>query len=471
MINDLEAPQGAGGSEIVDSDDPPAAALPWKDLTGTGKTSGTGFVGGNATVQVTSTRGGTCMRLLRRIATTIGLIALAVAGTATASANAATGSDVVGHVYVNDNTAVANTIAAFDRHGDGTLTPTRGSPFATGGGGTGAAIGSQGALQVTDDGRFLLAVNAGSNQLSVLRIKSDGTLRPVKGGLVSSGGVQPVSIAVHAVVRRDDEAAQRTATGHQGDHRGSSRHLVYVANAGAGGTNYTGFTLSSQGRLRPLAHSTIALPAGSQPGDVLFNGDGRLLAGTRVATSLIDSFAVGRDGRLAAAPGSPFPAQGLGPFGSEFRPTNVRQLFVSNAHNPAPNSGTVSAFRVAADAALTSIGSSPFPNNQTAPCWIEISHDGQVLFTVNTAVPSISRYSIAANGSLTLLGSTPFKPSPVALAPQDARLDPAGDALWVVDTGGRAVSAFAVHGGDLSELSSSPTPLPAGSAPFGIVVT
>jgi 6-phosphogluconolactonase len=401
------------------------------------------------------------MRLLRRIATTIGLIALAVAGTATASANAATRSDVVGHVYVNDNTAVANTIAAFDRHGDGTLTPTRGSPFATGGAGTGTAIGSQGALQITDDGRFLLAVNAGSNQISVLRIRSDGALRPVQGGLVSSGGAQPVSITVHAVAARDDE----------GDDSGSSRHLVYVANAGTGGTNYTGFTLSSQGRLRPLARSTISLPAGSQPGDVLFNGDGRLLAGTRVATSLIDSFAVGRDGRLTAAPGSPFPAQGLGPFGSEFRPTNVRQLFVSNAHNPAPNSGTVSAFRVAADATLTSIGSSPFPNNQTAPCWIEISHDGRVLFTVNTAVPSISRYSIAANGSLTLLGSTPFKPSPVALAPQDARLDPAGDTLWVVDTGARAVSAFAVRGGDLSELSSSPTPLPAGSAPFGIVVT
>ena len=180
---------------------------------------------------------------------------------------------------------------------------------------------------------------------------------------------------------------------------------------------------------------------------------------------------MGHDGRLTAAPGSPFPAQGLGPFGSQFRPTNVRQLFVSNAHNPAPNSGTVSAFKVAADATLTSIGSSPFPDNQTAPCWIEITHDGQFLFTVNTAVPSISRYSIAADGSLTLLGSTSFKPGPVALAPQDARLSPAGDTLWVVDTGGRAVSAFAVHGGDLSELPSSPTPLPAGSAPFGIVVT
>ena len=73
------------------------------------------------------------MQLLKRIVTTIGLIALTVAGTATASASASTRSDVVGHVYVNDNTAVANTVAAFDRHADGTLTPTRGSPFATGG--------------------------------------------------------------------------------------------------------------------------------------------------------------------------------------------------------------------------------------------------------------------------------------------------------------------------------------------------
>ena len=30
---------------------------------------------------------------------------------------------MIGHVYVNDNTAPANTIAGFDRHADGTLTP------------------------------------------------------------------------------------------------------------------------------------------------------------------------------------------------------------------------------------------------------------------------------------------------------------------------------------------------------------
>ena len=89
------------------------------------------------------------------------------------------------------------------------------------------------------------------------------------------------------------------------------------------------------------------------PGDVLFNADGRKLVGTRVGTSEIDSFTVRRDGRLSAAPGSPFAAQGLGPFGSQFRPTNADQLFVSNAHNVGAGSGTVSAFSDAADGTLS----------------------------------------------------------------------------------------------------------------------
>ena len=113
--------------------------------------------------------------------------------------------------------------------------------------------------------------------------------------------------------------------------------MVYVANAGtatsSGETNYTGFTLNPGGHLRPLADSTVTLPDASQPGDVLFSPDGSKLVGTRVATSLIDSFTVGSNGLLTAAPGSPIAAQGAGPFGSEFRPTNPSQLYVSNAHD------------------------------------------------------------------------------------------------------------------------------------------
>ena len=110
---------------------------------------------------------------------------------------------------------------------------------------------------------------------------------------------------------------------------------------------------------------------------------------------MIDSFSVGRDGLLTAAPDSPFAAQGLGPFGSEFRPTNPDQLFVSNAHNVGAGTGTVSAFNDSRNGTLTPIGASPFADDQTAPCWVEISHNGRFLFAVNTGSASISSYSIA----------------------------------------------------------------------------
>jgi 6-phosphogluconolactonase (cycloisomerase 2 family) len=386
------------------------------------------------------------MRVLARLSAFASLLTLvsigAAAGTAGPALAAGTSGDVVGHVYVNDNTAPINTIAAFDRHADGTLTPLPGSPFPAGGAGTGHGIGSQGALQLAGHGRYLLAVDPGSNEVSVLAIGPRGALRPVPGGVVPSNGNEPVSIAVH-------------------------RHLVYVANAGAGGADYTGFRFRG-GRLTAIPGSSFPLSDTASPGDVLFNSTGTNLVGTEVGPSLIDSFAVGGDGRLTPAAGSPFAAQGLGPFGSEFRPTDPNQLFVSNAHGGAGN-GTVSAFDVAADGTLNSIGASPFADNQTAPCWVEISHDGRYLFAVNTAVPSISSYEIAADGSMTLLGSTPFN-DPTGLAPLDARLSPDGSTLWVVGSGAKVVSGFAVDGGTLTELPSSPTALPAGATPFGIVV-
>jgi 6-phosphogluconolactonase len=379
---------------------------------------------------------------MRRSRLTVAIAGIvAMAGLAAAAGPAvASSSPVTGHVYVNDNSAGSNSIAGFDRHANGTLTPIPGSPFATGGAGTGTPVASEGAIQRA--GRYLLAVDPGSNQLSVLRIHGGGNLTAV-GSPVWSHGDQPVSITVH-------------------------NRLVYVANAGDGGVNYTGFRLSSSGRLTHLGGSTVALPDGSQPGQVLFNATGTKVAGTRVGTSLIDSFAVRPNGRLEAAPGSPYTAQGPGPFGSEFRPTKPWQLFVSNAHGGSGN-GTVSAYRVAADGTLSSVGGSPFPDQQTAPCWVEITHNGRILFAVNTGTPSISSYRIGAGGALHLLASTAFNGS-TSLAPFDARLSPGGGSLWVVDNSG-AISGFRVHGGHLHEFAGSPTAVPAGAVPFGIVVT
>jgi 6-phosphogluconolactonase len=362
-----------------------------------------------------------------------------VGGTATAGPPRAPA--VVGHVYVNDNTAGSNTVAAFDRHADGSLTPIPGSPFPIGGAGLGAGLGSQGAIQASPSGRFLLAVDAGSNQISVLRLNHRG-IPELVGAPVSSGGVQPVSIAIN-----------RTG-------------LVYVANVGNGGSNYTGFRLTPAGRLIPLPHSTFPVPEGSGVGDVLFNSTGDRLIGTRDNPSLIDSFTVRRDGTLVAAPGSPFTGQGLGQIGAQFRPTNPSQLYVSNAHN-GPGLGTVSAFRVSRQGVLSSIGDSPVPNGQTAPCWVEISHDGKYLFAINTGSANLTRYAIGRDGSLSVIGTTAFTNGAGAV---DARLSPDGKFLFVTGGRGQVVSGFAVRGGDVTELPSSPTPLPAGTAPTGIVV-
>src|ERR671935_2413135 len=125
-----------------------------------------------------------------------GLVALVGAAAAPAVASAAHPHQS-GYVYVNDNTAGKNTVAAFARQADGQLKPLAGSPFSAGGAGTGSGLASQGAVQVSSDGRYLIAVDAGSNQVSVLRIKRGGALKLVSGGVVSSGGTRPVSVAEH----------------------------------------------------------------------------------------------------------------------------------------------------------------------------------------------------------------------------------------------------------------------------------
>jgi 6-phosphogluconolactonase len=361
---------------------------------------------------------------------------------AVSSASASTTSPVVGYTYVNDNTAGANTIAGFSRHADGSLTPIPGSPFAAGGAGLGAGLASQGAIQVTRNGRYLLAVDAGSNQISVLRITRGGV--PVLAGRpVSSDGIQPVSVAV------------------------SRRGLVYVANSGAADSDYSGFRLHHDGRLTPIAGSTVTVPGDSGLGDVFFNATGTRVIGTRVGTSQIDSFVVLPGGRLLAAPGSPFTGQGLGQLGAEFSPTRPWQLFVSNAHNGA-GLGTVSAYNDGFLGQLASIGSSPYPDGQTAPCWVEISHDGRYLFTVNTGSANISSYAINSDGSLHLIGSFPISGGGADI---DARLSPDGRYLLVDGAGHNFVSVFAVTGGSLTEVPSSPTSLPAGASSSGIVNT
>lgn len=372
----------------------------------------------------------------------LGIAVVAPAGAAhAAGATSTPSSEVTGYVYVDDNTTGVNTIAGFARHADASLTPLSGSPFTAGGAGTGVSLASQGAIQFSSDGRYVIAADAGSNQLSVLRVEHDGSLKLVSGGVVDSGGSTPVSIAVH-------------------------NQFVYVANAGSSDSTYSGFTLNPGGHLSPLGGSTVSLPSGSQPGDVTFNPTGTNLIGTRVGTSQIDSFRVDRDGLLTAAPDSPIAAQATGPFGSEFNPVSPRQLFVSNAHAGA-GQGSVSSFGAGPDGTLSSLAA-PASNGQSGTCWVEITPNGSVLFAVNTGSGTISSYNIGSDGSLRLAGNNPVS-NQAGVGAVDARLDPTGKTLWVDESQANQLGGFAVDGTSLTQLPT--TPLPAGAAAAGIVVS
>ncbi len=203
---------------------------------------------------------------------------------AAASASADSTSPVVGYTYVDDNTATANTIAGFDRHADGSLERDPGLTIPGWGRRARLGPGVPGGDTGSEQRQVPLAVDAGSNQVSVLRITANGV--PVLVGQpVPSGGVTPVSVAV------------------------SWTGLVYVANQGQGGSGYSGFRLRFDGSLTPVPGSTVTVPDGSGVGDVSFNALGNLLIGTRTGTSQVDSFVVLPSGRLLEPRALPLPGR------------------------------------------------------------------------------------------------------------------------------------------------------------------
>ena len=77
-----------------------------------------------------------------------------------------------GTVYTMSNATTGNRVLAFDRGPAGTLTPS--GSFATGGLGSGGGLGNQGALTLSENDRWLLAVNAGSNDVTLFGTDDDG---------------------------------------------------------------------------------------------------------------------------------------------------------------------------------------------------------------------------------------------------------------------------------------------------------
>ena len=314
---------------------------------------------------------------------TVGVVAFV--GSAAAAPNLARGS-----VFVMTNDPAGNAILVFQRNPNGRLI-ARGS-VSTGGLGNGTmpdSLASQGSLMRS--GNFLFAVNAGSDEISVLSI---GKKRLTLVDTVDSGGDLPTSLAV-----MDD--------------------LLYVVNTGSGEIN--GFRIGSGGQLTEIPNSTRPISGGpSTPmegaSQISFTPNGAALLVTVKMPSVIDMFSVGDDG-LTTGPVA-IPSVGDGPFGFAF--DRRGRLIVSETNGGPPNLGSASSYSVAQDGTPTVI-TGRVSSGQLATCWVVIA--GRFAFMTNTASGTISSYRIANAGAITLhesvAATTDGNPIDMALASGD----------------------------------------------------
>ncbi len=327
-----------------------------------------------------------------------------------------------GNVYTESNAASGNAVLIFARDAGGALSMT--GMVATNGNGTGAGLGSQGAVTLSGDGNWLFAVNAGSNTVSVFARATDGSLtltdtEPTRGRI-------PISV---------------TSTGTP------SGQLVAVVNQGTDGGNVAGFQLTAQGDLIPSGSPQSLGPGMAGPAQVSFVRD-RIVAVTEKAANRIVTYRVDNTGALA--PGVLNASDGTTPFG--FMVDHRGHMVVSNAVGGAPGAGSLTSYSIDKNG-IASVVSSQVANFQAAPCWVVITRDRRFAYTTNTGSNTTTGYALGPNTELTLLNANGVTANDSG-TPIDAALSVAGgEFLYVLNSSAHAIDAFTV------EANGSLTPL------------
>jgi len=269
-------------------------------------------------------------------------------------------------VYVQTNDAAGNEVIAFSRTNDGTLAPQ--GRYSTGGRGTGSPhLASAGSVVLSDDGRWLLLVNAGSDDLSLFAVQPDGLRLADRAG---SAGRTPTSVAV-------------------------SGALVYVLNNGT--PSISGFHLADEklaaipGSARPLSS------ADADPAQVSFTTDGGVLIVTERGTDTISSYLIDERGQ-AQGPAT-IKSSGQTPYG--FALTADGSLIVSEAFGGAAGAAAASSYAVSGAGELTMVSGS-VGDTRSEVCWVALTKDDRFAYVTNFGDSTVSSYEITADHSLRL---------------------------------------------------------------------
>jgi 6-phosphogluconolactonase len=310
-----------------------------------------------------------------------------------------------GVLYTQTNDPSGNAVQRFDRAADGSLTPA--GTFATGGVGLATLGGRQGAVELSGDGRYLYAVNAGSDSLSVFRV---GHRRTRLIDTASSRGTAPASVA---------------------EHHGR----VYVLNSGS----VTAYWRLPGGSLWPVATRALA-PGANGAAQVSVTPDGRSLVVSERLSNRLETLPLDRFGR----PGAPVvtASSGAVPFG--FGITQQGTIVVSEA-----GASSVSSYRFAGGGSLRTVTASLLVG-QGAACWVAVSPNGRFAYTGNAA-GGVSGFAIGRDGSLTALG-----PPTLVASPRDLDFDETGRFLHVVGAAGQVTAYRVGNDGSLTLAGTAP---------------
>lgn len=376
-------------------------------------------------------------KLMSAMTTTLASFAMACGGTdqvgaiqegATSSQSSdltATSDSSRGAVFTMSDDGVANSVLAFVRAENGTLTLS--GTFPTGGVGSGkgeSMLGSQGSVTLSRDGRHLFVVNAGSNDVSSFVVNGAALTLASR---ETSGGALPVSVA---------------------EHDG----LVYVVNAGGTG-NIFALTVDSNGMLSPLAGSSRPLSTSAAgPADIAFDRSGGVLTVTEKATQSISLYRVGRSG-YASLPHA-MPSAGKVPFAIAYTPEDV--LIVVEAEGT-PGGSTVSSYRL--DGRGLELVSASVPDFQTAACWVAATDNGRFAYVANAGSGDLSSYRIDRRGRLDLVNAAA---ATISMGkPLDTSLSAADQFLYTLDASNHVIQAFKVaDDGSLTAIGPQPGVLP-----------
>lgn len=313
-----------------------------------------------------------------------------------------------GAVYTETNSTSGNAVLVFRRAADGSLTAA--GSVATGGTGSGAGLGSQGAVTLSDDGNWLLVVNPGSNDVSSFAVGPNGalTLRD----RASSGGTHPISVTIHG-------------------------NLVYALNDGGSG-NIAGLRLGTDGSLTPIAGSSRALSgAAVGPAQVQLDPTGTWLVVTEKNTNKIDTWHVGDDGlafgRVINA------SSGVTPFGFTFTTQGV--LAVSEAFGGAANGSATSTYTINPDGTLHVISASA-ATTETSACWTVATTNGKFVYVTNAVSGSVTGYG-SRQGELSRLDAD-GKSATTGATPTDMAISHNSQALYTLNGGAHTITGFGV---------------------------